>query len=231
MSSRAGRPVVLLACLLAASPVAAQVRVGASGSALLMQHRVFAGNGVELSSGPLYGGGVFGAVGQHVEFAFEGASGKLNKDSAQASSATLSRAEGHVAILPVPWLALRAGAGVHTFSNAVAVQRWTTVRVGGEARLRFVGGAVAGLVRFELYPIVDVTGLEKPSRAFGAASGLQLTAGALLAELMYTFERYDFPPVGGVTRAEQLSALTVSLGLRLGSLTRRTPPAGEAPPP
>jgi hypothetical protein len=207
-------PAVAAAC--AAGPLAAQTRLGAWGIGLAVQHRVDAGNGLELSSGALYGAALSMSLNPRLEIGIEGVTGNLTRDSGQAENATLARAEGHVAVQAMPWLALRTGLGIHTFKTPIAVQRWTSVRVGAEGRLDFVGGALSGIVRFELYPIVDVTGLGKPNRAFGAASGLRFNAGVVSGDVLYTFERYDFPEAGGVARVEQLSALRVSLGVRLG---------------
>ncbi len=206
-------PAVLAAC---AAPLAAQIRLEAAGIGQSVQHRVDAGSGLELSSGTLYGAAVFATLNPRLEVGLEGITGSLTRDSGQAENATLARAEAHVAVFPMPWLALRAGLGIHTFRTPIAVQRWTTMRVGAEGRLEFVGGALSGIARFELYPVADVTGLSRPNRAFGAASGLRFGAGALSAEVLYTLERYDFPETGGVARVEQLSALRVSVGVRLG---------------
>ena len=202
--------------VLTAAPLAAQLRVSAEGVGRSVQHRVDAGNGVELSSGPIYGVSVSGAFGPRVEVLIEGLTGSLTRDSGQAENATLTRGAAYVAVLPMPWLALRAGGVIHTFKTPIVVQRWTSLRVGAEGRLAFVGGAVTGIVRLELYPLVGVTGLDRPNRALGAASGLRFGAGVFTGELLYTFERFDFPPVGGVQRVEQLSALSVGVGVRLG---------------
>jgi hypothetical protein len=202
----------------APAPVAAsphlRFTVGVVGR--YVEHRVDAGNGVELSSGTLFGGQGVLSIGSHVEIGGGGASGSLTADSASADDATLTGASGYLAVLPVPWLAVRAGGAIQTFSTAFAVQRWTSLRLGGEGRLQLTGGKVIGIVRFEIYPVVSVSGLTKPSRGFGAASGLSFHSGLVTALLLYEFERYDFPRVSGVARREQLGALTVGLGLGVG---------------
>ncbi len=199
---------------LAAPGPALRLHIGGAGEGRYVQHRVDAGNGLELQSGNLFGGSGFIGIGSHVEIEAGGATGTLTADSANSFNATLARGEAHVAVLPVPWLALRAGGAIHTFSASFAKQRWVSLRMGGEARLAFVGGKLHGMVRFELYPVVSVSGLAKPSRAFGAASGMIFTSGVVVLSALYELERYDFQQLGGVTRREQLGTLVVGLGLR-----------------
>ena len=201
----------------AASPTPSYSRwqIGVAGEARLVQHRLNAGNGVELSSGTLFGGSGRIGIGRYVELGVSVATGALTADSAQADDADLARGEAHLAFLPVPWLAVRAGAEAHTFTTSVATQRWESARLGGEARLRFVGGRLAGLLRFEFYPVMSVSGLAKPNRGFGAASGLMFESGVVTAGLLYELERYDFPATAGVERHEQLGTLSIELGLRL----------------
>lgn len=209
--------VLLTAGAAAAAPAAAQVAV--SGSALVSQveHRVSAGRGVEQTSGTIFGGAATLYVASRFEISVQGQSGTLNADSSFADD--LDDAEGEVrfAVLAVPWLALEGGVGARSFATAFARQRWVTMRLGAEARLAFVGGAIQGRVRAELLPVVSVTGLEAPNRAVAAAAGLEWRSGPLTAGLQYALERYDFPLVGSLKRHQQLSVLTAKLGLGLGS--------------
>jgi len=213
-STRAG----ILATLLLLLPAAgfAQLRLAGLGEGAYVQHRVNAGSGVELSSGTLFGGRVVVGVGRYVEVAAGVGTGSLTADSVTAGAADLARGDVTVIVLPVPWLAIRAGAEQHTFTSPVVVQRWTSVRIGGEGRLLFHGGTVAGVLRFEFYPSTTVSGLPRPSTAFGAATGLTFRSGIITARVLYQLERYDFPASGGVERAEQMSYLTGSVGLALG---------------
>ena len=63
---------------------------------------------------------------------------------------------------------------------------------------------------------MSVSGLAKPSRGFGAASGLTFTSGVVTGSVLYEMERHDFPQSGGVQRQDQLGYLTLGLGLVLG---------------
>ena len=212
------RRVAVAAALLALLPGAAsaQLRIGAAGEARYVQHRVNAGNGVELSSGSAFGGRALVGIGTHVEVSASVAQGSLTADSAQADNADLARGEATVTVLPVPYLGIRVGGEQHTFTTPVVVQRWTSARIGGEARLAFHGGVVTSLLRFDFYPTVSVSGTTKPNTAFGGASGIIFRSGIVHAAITYELERYDFPASGGVTRHEQVSYLVGTVGLILG---------------
>ncbi|MBI1723371.1 MAG: hypothetical protein HYR48_05630 [Gemmatimonadetes bacterium] len=203
--------------LIAPVQVAAQVTV--SGSVLVSQveHRVSAGRGVEQTSGTIFGGAGTMRLASRFEITVQGQSGTLNADSAFADDREEAEGEVRVAVLAVPWLALEGGLSARSFATTLARQRWTALHLGAEARLAFVGGAFEGRIRGELLPSVSVTGLQAPNRAVAAAAGFEWRSGALTAGLQYALERYDFPLVETVKRHEQLSLLTVSLGLRLGS--------------
>jgi hypothetical protein len=200
----------------AASPAAAQLRLGAYGEYSGLEHKVVAGRGIERSTGTLIGGHVVIRVGSLFELSGGGAQGSLTPDSVITAPADLARLGAVISVLPAPWLALRVGAASHVFTNAFATQRWMTARLGAEARLAFVGGGLTTVLRFDFFPVVDASGLEKPDRAFGAAAGIRWSQGILAAELLYGLERYDFPPEAGVERHEQLAMLVARLGLQLG---------------
>jgi hypothetical protein len=209
--------IAIAALALVPAALRAQLRVGAAGEARYVQHRVNAGNGVGLSSGSLFGGRAMVGIGTHVEVSASVAQGSLTADSAIANDEDLARGEATVTVLPVPYLGIRVGAEQHTFTLPnVAVQRWTSARIGGEARLAFHGGMVTSLLRFDFYPTVSVSGITKPNTAFGGASGIVFRSGVVHAAITYELERYDFPQSGGVTRHEQVSYLVGTVGLILG---------------
>lgn len=197
-------------------PLRAQLGVQAGGFAAMAEHRVNAGRGVEQSSGTLLGaeGKLF--IGSRMEVFVHAAGGKLTADSALADDRDVGEAEVRASVLTVPWLALHAGFSLRSYGTALARQRWTALRFGGEARLAFVGGGVTGILRGEILPSVSVSGLDRPSRAYAAGAGLEYRAGVLTAGLRYDLERYDFPLVAGVERREQLSSLKAHVGLTLG---------------
>ncbi len=209
-------PLLVAALLLASGPARAQLRVVATGDFTAIEHRVNAGLGVAGSSGSAFGGALLLHIGSRVELFGSSLSGTLDPDSAQADGFDLARAEARVALLPVSWLALRVGGTRHVETAPFATQRWTTARVGAEARLHFVGGAITSRLSFDLMPVVEATGLERPNRALAAGAGVSWSAGVLAADLSYSLERYDFPESGGVRRREQLGLLTARFGLGVG---------------
>lgn len=95
-------------------------------------------------------------------------------------------------------------------------QCWTTARVGIELRLRFLNGALMGLVRGGLMPYAFVSGLDDPSLPVYAGAGIAWESRRVVAHIQYGLERYDFPGRDGIERLEQLSLVRAGVGLRLG---------------
>jgi hypothetical protein len=215
-----------------ASPAAAQLRFAALGEYSAVEHKVDIGRGVERSTGQVVGGVAVLRLGSLIEISGGGETGTLEPDSSISAPADLARVHGVVSILPVPWLALRVGGSSHTFTTTFASQRWVTARLGAEARLAFVGGGLTSVLRFDFFPVVDVTDLDKPDQAFGAAAGLRWSRGVVAAELLYSLERYDFAAVAGVERHEQMAMLIGRFGLQFGkSRAAAPPPPAPAPAP
>lgn len=206
-----------LAALVFGRPAPAQIAVSGSGVLGAVEHRVVAGFGLEGTSGTVFGAGGTVSAGSHFELAAAAVSGTLTANTSAASDQTYAAGELRAALIPEPWLALSAGVSVQGFDSPVARQHWTIGRVGAELRFPFVVGGLTGMVRAELLPAVSVSALDKPRRAYAAATGLTWAGGPLTASLSYTLERYDFAPTGGVQRHEQLSTLTARIGLRLGA--------------
>lgn len=205
-----------LGAALLAQPLRAQVTLSGAGLVSVVEHRVSAGRGVEESSGSIAGGiGVLRIGSLEIEVA--GASGSLAAESASAEDRDLAQGSARATVLAVPWLALYGGVTVRSYATTFARQRWVASRLGAEARLVFVGGALVSVLSAELMPTVSVSGVEKPNRAIAAGAGILWRRGILTAGVRYTIERYDFALSGDVKRREQLAALTAHLGLRLGA--------------
>ncbi len=208
----------LTALLLAAPCVArggaAQV-LTAAASVSSAEHRVDAGYGVERSSGLLGGGRVTLGLPPRVELDVTAAAGTLERDSTNAEERHLAEVGVGARYRPLPWLWLETGVAARTYTAPVAVQRWTSLRLGAEARVPFFGGRAEGIGRLLFLPLVAVTGLEQPDLAISAAAGVEYRFGPVGAGLFYSLERYDFPAQDGVARLEQMSTLTVSVRARL----------------
>src|SRR5207237_2498636 len=108
-----------------------------------------------------------------------------------------------------PGLSLPAGVARRAYATRVARQTWTTVAAGAAARVAFAGGAIHGVGRAALLPVVSVTGLPDPGVAFRAAAGLEYRIRATTLGVECSLERYDFPMEGGVRSLDQLTALTL----------------------
>ncbi len=192
---------------------AAQTAVSGSGNVAWIEHRVVGPQGLEATSGTIFGAGGTLALGT-AELSVSAGAGNLSAVSSTAETQAYATLALRATLLPMPWLALTAGASLAAYDTPLARQRWTTTRIGAEVRLPFSTGALSALARVEMFPTVTVTGLTQPT-GFAAATGLRWRGGPFTASLSYALERYDFEPSAGVRRREQLATLTASLGLRL----------------
>jgi len=198
-----------------ATPIAAQVTAGASAVVAVVEHRVDAGFGVEVTSGTVLGGTVSGSLGR---FSLTGLAqaGALQAEAGAAEDRDLAevgvRGSGRV----LDWLWLEAGGRWRAYASPIGRQRWSFVEVATLGRVPFAVPGLFGLGRVTFQPAVRVSGGVHPDPAIKAAVGVEYTPGPFGAELLYGRERYTFPLTGGARRLEQLSAITlrVRLGLR-----------------
>lgn|GEM_PF-1832534 len=195
----------------------AHAQLAAAGSIIVgaVEHRVVTGGGLEGTSGPVFGAAAVLSIGTHVELTATAVGGALTANTSVAGDQHFAAAEFRAALVPEPWLAFSAGVSVMGFDTPVARQRWGAGRIGAELRFPFVASGLSATVRAELLPVVSVTALASPQRAYAATSGLTWEGGRLVASLTYALERYDFPPAGGIQRHEQISMLTARVGLLL----------------
>jgi len=211
---RAAGVIVGAAMLGGALPVAAQRSLVVVPLVSLAEHRVDAGFGIERSLGPILGGVGTLAFGSRLTLAVRALGGSLF-----GSKGVLDRDVGELgveaSVATVPWLSLQAGAARRAYATKLGRQGWTTVDLGAAARLAFAGGAIHGVWRAALFPVVSVSGLRGPDVAFRAATGLEYRVRTTTLGVEYSLERYDFPAEGGVRRLEQLSAVTLRFELRL----------------
>ena len=139
-----------------------------------------------------------------------------------SSRGAVDRDVGEIAteamLAAAPWLTLQLGATRRVYSTAIARQRWTIVYLGAEVRSSLVGGAISGLARAALLPVVSINGLDRPEVALTAAAGMEYRVGSLRFQALYELERYDFPIREAVRRLEQLAQLSVRCSVRLQAL-------------
>jgi len=213
----AGRFLVAFLAFAVLTPsLAAQRAISASALGAAAHHRVNGIRGIERSSGMLFGAEAGLKSGGWLEIDARMLTGALTADSANAEARDVSQAEIEVGVLPTSWIALQFAVETRTFATELLRQRWIAVRTGAEARMGFVGGTVQGIVRLALMPSVSVSGIKSPDIALAAGTGLEMDRGRFTAGILYSFERFDFPPEGSSKRREQFSSLSARLGLRLG---------------
>ena len=208
---RPGRLVILLGAMVLPHRIAAQITVRPGALAAYVDHRVEAGFGPELSSGPIFGADV--RVGMHrLTLSAAGSAGHLTARGGDAIDRDVAQLSLATEMLALSWLALDAGLTVRSYSTVLARQRWTIWRLGAEARIPFSGGRAHAVARMGLYPLASVDGLPRPSIAFESMAGLTYRAAPWDFDLRYALERCDFPTDAGGKRIEQLSGLVLRVG-------------------
>lgn len=211
MTWKAALPLAL-ALVTTAPPAAAQWRVCGSGVVSVMRHRVDAGYGVEPSSGVTVGGELAVGKGDRLTLRLSTQTGSLDAAGPGAVTRDVADVGAVVEAVVLPWLDAQAGVGRRTYSTVLARQRWTTVHVGAEARLRFTETGVSGIVRGAVLPEVWVNGLDQPDLAFAVAAGMRYRRGRASVAVLYSVERYRFPAGARPSRREQVAALAFQAG-------------------
>lgn len=177
------------------------------------------GGMAELKVGPLVlgGRGFRGTLGPRGSgFAFDREAGEV---------------QALVRLEPLQWLGFEASHTVRGYSSPAGYQRWDISAVGvvlsttlGHPALRaYAKGSALPSVRMGGYSgAVVAAGGQSPSLRLASEVGLSIAPpdSPLLLALHYRFERYDFS-TGSVGRLEQLDAVGVSAGFRLGRLPSR----------
>lgn len=182
------------------------------------QHRVDAGYGVEISSGPLVTGEVGAILWPRVRGALALRTGSLRGRTGGATDRTVAAIEARAGYQARSWLVLDGALTVRTYSAEIGLQRWVLLRMGGEARVPFLSPETAGVVRFAVLPIASATGLGRSDLAFVAGAGVAFRRDRFGLEVLYTLERFDFPPPSTtlVDRHEELSALVLRVSAQRG---------------
>lgn len=172
------------------------------------------GGSAELKLGPVTLGGHglrgnLGAVGS--EFAFDRTAGEIK---------VLVRVE------PVRWVGLEGSYTVRGYSSAAGYQRWDISAVGIVLSTNLGSPTLRAYARGSALPSVFMGGYSgKLIQTDGQSPGMRLASEVglkiapqrvpLLVVLSYRFERYDFP-VSPTERLEQLDAVGLSVGYRIG---------------
>ena len=201
--------------MLAGGPAAGQTLLSGSISGAVLEQQVDAGTGVAQFRGPVEGGEV---VLERARWSFSagGRVGTLTARGADGADRDVAELGVAARFAAAAWLALQGGVTRRSYTTMLARQLWTVVHVGAEARLAFPGTGMSGVVGAALLPVVSVEGLQTPDVAFSAGAGMEYRLDHLVVGLAYSLERYDFPEQVAGRRLEQVSALTLRVGLRAG---------------
>ena len=191
-----------------------------------VEHRVDAGFGVEVSSGPM-GFAEIGILSSRVQGSLALGAGRLTGNG-MVTDRDVGALVLRAGYLARSWLTLESGVTIRTYSADVGRQRWVLLRLGGEARVPFLNDRMAAVARLGVLPVASATGLGRSEAAFTAAAGMAYRRRLLSLEVLYALERYDFPAtaVMPTDRREQLSSLIVRFSAR-----RRAAPVAIIPPP
>jgi hypothetical protein len=204
-----------IAFALLAGQAAAQRSIVPFATGAIVEQRVRLTGEVERVGGPMWGAGVTATMTDWLTLRGSLASGTLSARTDGAEGRSVAEGELTVILVPDRWIALDAGTLVRTMETSLARQRWIELRTGAELRLDIVEGSLRGMVRLSIAPSVSVSGHPAPDLALGGGTGLEYSAGRLLATLGYDFQRYDFPAEGGSPRLEQRSVLSARVGWRV----------------
>jgi len=215
---------LLLFATLASAPAAAQVSslgLIAGGAGYMARHRTHVQDSVLEQTGVWFGGQGLLRVGPLI-LAGRGLMGKLSGDAAVTNpdrTVRVTTVSAQYAVTPT--LALGAALEARRTETDVDVTVWKLLGPAVRFAPSFGVPGLVGLVDVRYFAVVTLPeGVqEKMSVALEADLGVSYTAPAsgLTISVGYRLERFDFSAVGTApARLEQVSGLTVGVGLRLG---------------
>ena len=188
-----------------------------SGGLALVEQRVDAGFGLERFAGVGLGLGVERGLGSRFTIGLRTQGTTVRPDD----SGDLDRRIGEVELSAVmalkPWWGIYSSVMRRAIANDAGSQQWTLVRVGAEVRPAFSGGRLYALGRLGAIPVTSVSGLSPSSLSFDGVVGIEYDHPRYALRLVYGLERFAFSSENGNRREEQLSTLTLRVGLRMGS--------------
>lgn len=215
MTQRAG-VLLALGTLAVSSMAGAQIAFRGTAQIGRAEHQVRDAGALVATSGTVFGGALAVTVRNQFEIKAEVWGGRLNAaGSPSLEDHDVAEVQLIGGVRARPWLLLQAGPAVRSYSNVLARQRWTTLRVGAEAHMSLATESIRGVLRGYWLPIVSVKELSRPEIALATSVGLEWRGSRITLGTTYTLERYDFPANAGMRRLEQFSSLQLRAGLRL----------------
>lgn len=189
------------------------------------EHAVLDGGMRVRASGAFVGGAFGAALRDRFELWGEVTGGRLVSSGSPATDdRSLAEVQLVGGVKVRPWLTLQGGPVVRSYSNSLARQRWTTVRVGAQANVPLSVERIGGVLRGYWVPVAKVSGLPAPEVALAAGIGVEWRGSRLAVSTVYTLERYDFPVAGATRRLEQLSSLQLRATMRVKAIGGSIPP-------
>lgn len=197
---------------------AASAQTGASVSFLLSSeaHQVDAGFGMLKTSGWVPGAAVAVSITPHLGAQLTARSGTLNAPSGATDNEDVAELSALLQVSPAGWVSFNLFGTTRSVTTILARQHWTTAGLGADLRMPLIGSATEGFLRVNVPLVTNVSGLAAPTVAVEGGAGLRYRQGRVLGQLFYDLRRFDFAPVGGRTRLEEISTLTAGVGLLFG---------------
>ena len=186
----------------------------ASADIAIVEHRVDAGFGSERFSGWTLGLEVARRFGRRVTVRVAGQGGQLQPAASGDLDRRIGEIEAGAQVAAGRWWALYGAVTRRAVASDAARQRWLFGRVGVEVHPAFTGENLRAIGRLGMIPAPRVNGLPTGSVSFDGAVGLEYERHGVMFAVVYDLERFGFPSVNGIRRAEQVSAFTLRGGLR-----------------
>jgi hypothetical protein len=186
-----------------------------SGRLALVEQRVDAGFGVERFAGVGLGLDVERRLGSRFTVGLRGQGATVRPDDSGDLDRRIGEAELGAAMALKPWWGVYGSVMRRAIANDAGSQQWTLVRIGAELRPAFSGGRLHALGRLGAIPVTSVSGLSQSSLAFDGLVGVEYEHPRYALRLAYGLERFAFTSENGNRRDEQMSTLTVRVGVRL----------------
>ena len=192
-------------------PAAGQLAFHGQAGGGRLEHRVRDGGVAQAASGLVLGAGFGLALGETFEIRGEALGGRLLARTSESEDRDVAELQLVAGAAVRPWLTAIAGVSARAYRGPLADQRWTAVRLGAEARLPLAIQGMRGVVRGEWSPVVSVSGRAGPELGLGAAAGLEWHGKRVGVDVLYTLERYDFPPASRTQRLEEVASLRLNI--------------------
>jgi len=192
-------------------------------SAGFAEHRIDdqgpGGNGLAKTSGAIFGGGVDITTRGMLSFRLNFMTGTLGSDTITVTrDRKMTQGSFDAGLAISPGLTVLAGAEVRRYET-LQIERWLMLRLGGDATFNLGGGALRGIARVFVLPLISLAsdqGGSATAPTFGIQSelGIGFENRRLSSSLTYDIERYNFP--NAAARREQFGALLFRFGYKFG---------------